>query len=859
MIPPRDESDLDRELREEIESHIRMRAEHDGVNQEQARRRFGNTGLIQEEMRSMHISNFVDEIRQDLRYALRRAIRMPGFTLAVIGAIALGIGSSTAVFSVVDRILFRSLPFANEEQLVWLGMTAPLSADEFMLGGDYFEWKDQQQSFSHFTGSTGGRPCDVTESNPVRLNCFLAAYDFLDTFGYKPQFGRMFKKDDDRPDAPKVMLISHGLWQSRFGGQPDVLEKTIELDNQQWRVIGVLPQHFEVPNLSRVDILRPMALDEARERVRTRGQMYLQSWARLKPGVSIQQAEVSLAPLFQQSLKHVPRAFVKEVKLKVTPFRTSQSRDVRAISIALLAAVLCVLLIACANVANLLLARATASARESAIRSAIGASRARLIRQHFTESLLLSAAGGLCGLALGLIFLKLATHFAPPGIPRLQEASLDLRVLSFAALLTILCGLVCGIAPAFRGIDAGMLAGMRVTSSRVWTRPALVTLQIALATALLYVTTLLGESLWKMQNVRLGITTENVISVPISLSRFRYGQPAQRTAFWEQLEQRIPRLPGMENFTLSDSLPPTGRTQVMIFSRIQIDGKAEDLRGGTRGMATLRNVMPSYFELLKIQLLQGRIYTNEDRAVKDPGIVIDHNMAQKLYGSTTAVGRRVKPGPDAPWLTVLGVVDTVRNAGLETGDPEYYYVLPKATDSWGLNLVVRTTGDPKLVTSLIRSEIASIDPHIPLNFETMEQRTSKLTERPRFNAGILGFFSLAGLLLGATGIYGVVSFLVSQRTKEIGVRMALGATARQIRGLVLRNALIWTAAGCLAGSALVILVLPYLRELLYQTQPARPLAGAAVLLCMAVVAILAAMVPAVRASKLDPMQTLRQD
>ena len=533
----------DDELREEIESHVRMRAEHDGIRLADARKRFGNTTRIQEEMRSMHTSIFVDQLLQDLRYAIRRASRQPAFTLAVIATIALGIGATAAVFSVVDRILFRSLPYANEDQLVWLGMTAPIGDNEFLLGGDYFDWREQQSAFSHFTASDGGGvECDVTEANtPIRVHCIRFAHDYLATFGIAPALGRTFTKEEDRHDGPKAAMISHALWQSRYGESSSVLEKTIELNGIPYRIIGVLPRNFEVPSLAQIDVAQPLALNEQAQRSR---KGMVRGWARLKPGVTLEQAKASMQPVFERSLQHVPKAFVKEVKLKITSLRERQVKDSRATSLALLAAVLCVLLIACANVMNLFLARASASEREFSIREAIGASRSRLVRQSLTESVMLCLIGGIAGLSLGYALLHIAIHFAPPGIPRILDATLDARVVVVAVLLTL---------------AAGLFSGFRIqTPSRSWMRPALVTMQIALATCLIYATGLLGESLWKMQNVPLGIATDHLLSTRVDLLAKESGK---RDEIWNALKERVSVLPGIESQTLSDSLPPSQRSR----------------------------------------------------------------------------------------------------------------------------------------------------------------------------------------------------------------------------------------------------------------------------------------------------------
>lgn len=852
--------DLDRDLREEIESHIRMRAEHDRISAAQARRRFGNATQIQEEMRTMHIPAYLDDLAQDLRYALRRAVRMPGFTFAVVAAIAIGIGASTAVFSVVDRILFRPLPYAHEEQLVWLGMTAPIAGDEeFLLAGDYFDWKEHQTVFSHFAASQGVEDCDVTEENPSRLRCLNASHDFLETFGLAPALGRNLLKTDTGD-----VLISHDLWRNRYGARDSALNQTIQLNGKPWRIIGVLPRDFEIPSLAKVDIMRPLDVDEASERSRKGRMTFLQAWARLKPGVSLEQAGAAMQPVFQQSLQYVPPSFVKEVRLKMTALRQRQSGNSRPLSLALLAAVLSLLLIACANVANLLLARVSASERESAIRAAIGASRSRLIRQTLVETLLLTGAGGLAGILLASLLLRVSIAFAPLGIPRLEHATLDARILAFALGLTFLCGLLCSLLPALRqpGIEA-MSGGARHTRATGWLRPALVMMQVAFASALLYSASVLGESLWRMQQVPLGIATSNRMVALIQLRDSHYEQPAARDAFWNSLTERVSKLPGIERFALSDSLPPAGRTAVGIYSRMRVDGRPEDLRGGTGGMVVWRSVSPAYFATLGVPLRFGRLFNEEDRRTPDERMILSETLARRFFPTPeTSIGHTIQRGPGAQPATVIGIVADAKNNGFERDDPEFYTPLPGQNLRPVLTLTVQVApgASDTLTRQLLRSELTALDPHIPVTIEALEDRTAKLTAGAKFNTTVLALFSLAGLLLGATGIFSVVSFLVSQRTREIGVRVALGATSQNIRKMILSYAVRWTAAGCVAACALIAYTAPHLQKLLYrQTSPASPQAAAVVLTVMALIAIGSALVPAMRAARLDPIQTLRED
>jgi putative ABC transport system permease protein len=443
----------------------------------------------------------------DLRHTLRILLKNPAFTLTAVLALALGIGATTAVFSVVDRILFRSLPYPQEERLVSLGLVAPIEPQEFMLGADYLEWRRQQTPLESLTSWSGVNDCDLTDGTPVRAACAQVEANFLRTLGVQPLLGRDFTIEDDRPNAPRVVLLSYGLWQRRFAGDRSVGGRTLFLDGLPAMVVGVLPSDFELPTLARVDLLVPQALDEATQQ-RPRTGRVLRSFARLKPGVSLEQAQLAMQPLFQGSLKWVPPQFQKEVKFRMRLLRDRQIQDARVTSWVLLGSVAAVLLIACVNVANLLLARAVGRQREMAIRAALGAGRGRLIRQTLTECLVLALVGGIFGCLLAHYLLRLFVAIAPEGIPRLSQASLDWRVLLFAVTVSLMSGLVFGLAPALARTETQSL--IRTTSrlgSRGGFRQALVAAQIAISLVLLTSAGLLLRSLWNLMNVPLGMRT----------------------------------------------------------------------------------------------------------------------------------------------------------------------------------------------------------------------------------------------------------------------------------------------------------------------------------------------------------------
>ena len=501
---------------------------------------------------------FFETIIQDCRYAMRGFLRTPGFTLAAVLAAALGIGACSAVFSVVDRILFRSLPYPNDDRLVSAGVMAPLDTQEFLFGAAFLDWRDNPGPFASLASWSGISDCDLTERNPARLRCTEADANFLPTFGVQPVLGRGFTRGEDRPNGPEVALLFHNLWQSRFAGSRDVLGSTMSIDGRTVTIIGVLPAGFELPGLSSADILVPQRLDEARQRNPGPGRG-LRVFGRLKPGVSIPQAEAAMQPLLRDFIQSAPPAFRKEIKLRIRSMRDRQFADVRLASWVLFGGVLSVLLIACANVANLLLARSAGRRRELAVRAALGAGRSRLIRQTLTESILLALAGGVAGCALGTLLLRLFVAIAPGGIPGLEQASLDRRVLLFSLMGSILCGLLFGVAPALEQPGAADLTGTRSTSSAgARFRRTMVAAQLAVSLVLLTGAGLLLRSFWNMLNVPLGMRTEHVVTATVALPRPWDAQRARELAFIEEVENRLRRIPGIGELAIADKAPPAG-------------------------------------------------------------------------------------------------------------------------------------------------------------------------------------------------------------------------------------------------------------------------------------------------------------
>jgi predicted permease len=810
----------------------------------------------------------IEDLFYDLRFGLRGLARNPGFAATAVLAAALGIGASTAVFSAVDRILFRALPYRGEGRLVSVGIMAPLDSNEFLLADAYFDLRRNPGPFDAVTSfQAGAIPCDLTESHPVRLACLRAEANFLETLGMTPAAGRSFTAEEDRPNGPPVAMISYALWQGRFGGDPQVAGRTLMLDGTPVAITGVLPKDFVMPTLTHADLLLPEALNEATER----SGRALRAFGRLKPGTGVEQARVMLQPYFERVLANVPARFRKEVSLRIRAVRDRQVGDVRLAALTLLGAVLAVLLIACANIANLLLARAAGREREMAVRRALGASRGRLARQVLTESLLLGTAGGVAGCALAWMLLRVFQRVAPGGLPRLDEAGVDVRVLLFAVAASVGAGLLFGMAPAARrdsGIAEG--AGRATAISRGWMRGGLVTAQIAVSVVLVTGAGLLLRSLWNLERIDLGIERDHVMTVKFVLGRQRYAAAERQLAFFDELERRMRALPGVTAAAISDSLPPTGGTRGRPFSTIDVEGRAP-IPEGTGGMVAWRYITPDYFRTLGIGLRRGRGFGEGDRQAGVNAMVVSETLGHMLFGERDPVGKRLLLAGTKEWYTVIGVAADARNAGMERrAGPEFYLVRKAMPDAawanqeppigWrGASIVVRTAIDPGLAAGSLRAMFAAMDPTLPVELATMRERLDVVTARPRFQATLLGSFAATGLLLAGVGLFGVMSFLVAQRRREIGVRMALGATPADIVRLTLAFAARWTGIGMALGALGALAMTRWLKTLTFGIGDVDAGTLIAALAVLAIVGLVAAALPARRAALVDPMTTLRQE
>ncbi len=868
-----------REVDEELAFHLEQQVEVNlaaGMPEGEARRRaviaFGGVERAREECNEARPGYFLETVGQDVRYALRGFRRSPVFTITAVATLMLGIGATTAVFSVVDRILFRPLPYANADRLVSVGLVQSLEKQEFMLGGFYYDWRDNQKPFEAMTAESATTGvCDLTEHNPAQLSCPQVEAGFLPALGISPVLGRNFLPEEDRPSGPKVVLISYGLWLTHYNRDPGILDKTIDIDGKPVRVIGVLPKDFEMPRLQAADVLFPMATDEASDRRSNSGiGGPKRVFARLKPGVSVEQARAELEPLFEQTQKWIPAEIRSNFHLMVRSLRDRQMQDVHLTAWVLLGTVLAVLLIACANVASLLMARGAARQRELAIRSALGASRARLARQALTEALLLSVAGAVTGclLAEGLLHIFLA--LAPAGIPYIDRMQLDLRIVGFTVVLSVLCGLLFGLVPALQRPSRELVAGRFFASvSHASIRQWLVVAQIAASIVLLTGATLLLRSFWNLENQQLGMRDDNTMTVSVTLGQHNYATGESKMRFFQQLATRLRFGPGVSMVSVSDSLPPADGHGGMRYREILVSGKPPSSEGAG-AVVRDRWVSPEYFLALDIPIVRGEGFRDEDLSSSDHFVVLSEQLAGLLFSGEDPIGKRLNfdhvSFPGSPWYTVVGVAANVKNGGL-TGEqvPEYYRLRRDMADDWAVNgtwgqtavVVVRSSLPAAEMSRWIRGQVTELDPTLPVDIATLRDRVSKLADQPRFQTTLVGFFAAIGLVLAVIGLYGVMSFLVAQRTQEIGVRMALGASRGNILRLVMGKSLRLIVCGVVAGLVAALAVSRVLTSLLFGVGPRDPLAYGLVAGVLVLVAVLATLVPARAASRVDPVVALR--
>jgi putative ABC transport system permease protein len=806
----------------------------------------------------------MESLLQDLRYGARMLAKKPGFTLIAALTLALGIGANTALFSVVNGVLLRPLAYRDPERLVWLGHTAAKSNQNAAISPPTFaDYRNKCQSFENLTALLYSTAFNLTgEGEPERLQGRRVSANFFDTLGAAPALGRGFLAEEDEPGRNRVVVLSHGLWQRRFGADQNIVGKALRLNGQNFTVIGVMPAAFRWQT---DELWSPLALSPANFTPDNRGSEFLQVIARLKPQATLQQAHAEIAEIAAQIVRQNQNiypggsGFTAHVKL----LREQVVGDVRLMLLVLLGAVGFVLLIACANVANLLLARASARRKEIAVRASLGASRFRLIRQMLTESLLLALLSGLGGLLLAKSGVYLLLTLNPANLPRLQEITVDARALGFLLGLALLALLLCGLAPALQASKTDMQetlkeSGRGADSGRQRTRSLLVVAEVAMSLVLLAGAGLMIRSFLRLTHVNPGFAPDHVLTMRMELSAAKYPEPLKRQAFFQQTLERIRALPGVISAGAVGELPLGGGVRSATFA---IEGRPT---GPNEALphSDIRTITPGYFQTMKIPLLKGRDFTEQDNADGRKVAMIDETLARLYWPGEDPIGKRLDlQFVDKPiWMEIVGVVGSIKHKGL---DAEYkgqiFYPLAQG-GNLSMHLVARTTIDPLSLVSAARGAIRAVDPDQSIyRVMTMEQVVADAVAQPRLTTLLLGAFAVLALVLAAVGIYGVLSYAVTQRTREIGIRMALGAGQRDVLNLVVRHGMLLTLLGALFGLTASIALTRLMRTLLFGVNANDPLTFIVVALLLSLVALLACWIPARRATKVDPLVALRDD
>lgn len=820
----------------------------------------------------------MNTLLQDLRYGFRTLRKSKGFAAAAVLVLALGIGANTAIFSVVDAVLLRPLPFRHPEQLVQIWHVPPQKSfpgmKEFAVSAaNYLDWSAENHVFQQ-TAIYKWSSYNLTgKGEPRSVNGRGVSSEFFPLLQAEPMLGRVFSRDEDRPGRDQVVILSESFWRDQFGADPNIVGHDITLDGAGYRVIGVMPAKFQFPIASdpvdTVKLWTPIAMTDREKAVR--GEHHYLVIARLRPDVSVQQAQAEMNAISQRLEQEYP-ADDKGWGAVVKPLREELVGDVRTPLLVLLGAVALVLLIACANAANLVLARTVSRQKEIAVRSALGASRARVVRQVIAETVVLSLAGGALGLLIAHFGVKLIVAFLAAKLPRASEISVDGPVLAFTLSISLLAGILAGLVPALRlskvNVNDALKQGGRANSDAAGnrTRGLLVISEVALSLMLLIGAGLMIRSLWMLRNVDPGLDPHNVLAVIPSISQTAYPRPAQEIAFYHQLLERVRTLPGVESAGAIDSLPLNGGGSNQ---PIQIEGRPVQAMADQPEVA-VRVISPGYLRSLRVPLLRGRDFGDQDTAESIGAVLISQSLAQRFWPNEDPVGKHLTMTflPEK-MREIVGVVGDVKDRGLDVAEPEATLYMPlgqlsaPATAAWRsfpLWIVVRTTSQPGAVTAGVTNAIHQLNPGLPIFFvATMEDFVADSLSQQRFNMLLLAVFAGVALFLAGIGIYSVLAYTVRRRVREIGIRMALGAQTSDVVRMIVGEAMKPTAIGLVIGVAGALALGRFISSLIYGVKASDLSTFAAVSLILVAVSFAASIVPAYRATLVEPTNTLREE
>ncbi len=880
-----------RDFEDEIRAHLNL--ETDRLVQEGhspaearvlARKRFGNVGASQDQFHEARRVSRLEDLLKDVRYAARILRKAPAFTILAIMTLALGIGANTAIFSVINGVVLKPLPYPKPEQLVFITSQFPtLGFDQFWVDPvEYLEFRERNRSFQEVGAYVTSAVNMGAGGTPQRVTAAVATSTLFGALGVRPRVGRTFTPDETLPNAPRTVVLSSELWKSALGSDPAILGKELEIDGVKRTVIGVMPAGFDIHDQG-VRIWLPLPLDPA-ERTQGRGGHFLYMVGRLKAGVTLPNARAALKTLLGQwpamdgtspTLKPGQPGFVHTPNNMTHPLRfddlqTDMIGGVRRALWVLQAAVALVLLIACANMANLLLIRAEGRHKELAVRSALGAGRGRLMRQFMTESVLLSVAGGIAGVLLANWGVKSLLAANGGSIPRASAVGIDPVVMGFTLLLAVGTGLLFGLAPVLHLTAPGVGLALRdagsrttATSARHRVRRGLVVTEIALAMMLVVGAGLLVRSFWNLMRVDAGFDRTHLTTFGVVLPSAAYADSTRRVAFFSDLDLRLAAIPGVQGVAAMSGLPP--RRQVNA-NDTDMEGYVPAPNGFPPNVDYYQYVTPDYASTMGIKVVEGRGFEPTDVAGAPPVALINQTLARVFYQNQSPIGRRIRPSGNTVWCTIVGVLKDVKQGGVDqkTGT-ELYFSYPQTPETQGyaprsMNVVLRATLPASALASSIRRAVSGLDPALPIvSLRSMDDVFSDSVSRPRFLAQLLGVFASVALMLAAIGTYGVLAYTVAERRREIGIRMALGAMAQGVVGMVLREGMSLAVVGVAVGVAGALALTRVASTLLFGVKAADPLTFIAVAGFMLVVALLACAVPARRATRVDPLVALRQD
>ena len=852
IVPRRLRSDWRQEWEAELRYREELLAEWDQLNWRSKLDLLGHSAGAFADALWLQPQRWEDEMFQDLRYGIRMLRKNPGFTFVAVITLSLGIGANTAIFSVVNGVLLNALPYSQPEQLT---MIWPDS--EGITSYPYFaDWRDRNHTFQGMAGMAT-RNFDLTGGGePEKIRAARVSANFFQLLGVSPVRGRGFTAEEDQPGRDRIVVLSHGLWQRRFGGDPGILNQTISLDGVPHIVVGIMPPEFKFPE--KAEIWKPLGPSES-DRT-SRGFFWFNVVGRLKPGVTRAAAQADLDVVSKQIADQLgsQKRFFADYAVKVVPLLEHTVGSIRKNLMILFGVVLLVLLIACANVANLMLARAASRQREVALRAALGAGRWRIVRQLLTENMLVAVLGGTLGVLLAWWGLRLLLGLSPANIPRLENIRLDGRVLSFTFALSLLTGLIVGLVPALQTTrlelsqtlkEGGSAGGGGGRAQRI--RGVFIVAEVALTLALLIGAGLLVRSFWRLQQVDPGFKTDHLLTLRLTLLRSKYPE-RQVGLFFDQLQERLSALPGVEAVSAATDRPHSGA-----FTVEHRPPNEEELE------LPFSAVQPNYFQTMGIALRTGRAFTAEDTRDRPKVAIVNETFVHRYFPGEDPIGKRFTFGgasPDAQWLTIVGVVGDTSRQGLDQPIRIESWMPHAQWPSSSMEVVLRTTGDPLALSRAVRQTVWSFDRNLPIpSLQTMEQILSERVALRRWNMLLLGLFALVALMLTAVGISGVMSYAVTERTHEIGIRMALGARGTDVLWMVVWQGMSLALLGVALGLGAALALTRVMEHLLFNIKATDPATFAGIALLLTSVALLAAYLPARRATKVDPMVALRHE